>query len=137
MEVESEKNEYYSVVIWTDADKKIHIVGSLVYFEGKYYFKYEQTSLKKAREKGFTDIGSFTDDNKLYISKNSLFDIFKRRVSKKVQETPEAMKELISKQGKSTVDAISIREISKIYRPAIKAEIKRLEKDQKEKDLVL
>ena len=125
-------NEYYSVVVWKDADGKMHIVGSLAYFEGKYYFKYEQTSLKTAREKNFTDIAAFNDDQKLYISENSLFNFFKMRVSEKVKETPEAMKELISKKGKSTVDDISVMELPKVYRPALKAEIKRIEKDQKE-----
>lgn len=129
---ENEEKEYYAVVIWEDLDGKSHIVGTLAYFEGKYYFKYEKASLKSARAKNFTDIAAFNDDNKLYISENSLFNFFKMRVSDKVQEKPEALAELIQKHGRSSVDDISVREIPKIYRPALKAEIQRIEKDQKE-----
>ena len=130
---ENEK-EYYSVVVWKDLEGKSHIVGTLAYFDKKYYFKYEKTSLKKAREKNFTDIASFNDEEKLYISENTLFNFFKMRVSKNVKETPEAMAELIQRRGKSSVDDISVLEIPKVYRPAVKAEIKRIEKDQKERE---
>lgn len=130
--MEKEEKEYYSVVTWKDPNGKTHIVGTLAYFDGKYYFKYEHTSLKKARENNFTDIASFNDDKKLYISENSLFSFFKMRVSPKVKDKPEAMEELIRKNGKSTVDDISIIEFPERYRPAIKAEIQRLEKDQLE-----
>lgn len=130
---ENEK-EYYSVVVWKDLEGKSHIVGTLAYFDNKYYFKYEQTSLKKAREKNFTDIASFNDEELLYISENTLFNFFKMRVSKNVKEKPEAMAELIQRRGKSSIDDISVLEIPKVYQPAVKAEIKRIEKDQKEKE---
>ena len=52
----------------------------------------------------------------------------------KVKETPEAMAELIRRRGKSSVDDISVLEIPKVYRPAVKSEIKRIEEDQKEKE---
>lgn len=128
--VDPQNEEYYSVVVWKDTEGKLHIVGTLAYFEGKYYFKYEQASLRKARDKNFTDIASFNDDERLYVSENSLFNFFKMRVSERVKETPAAMNELIQKRGRSTVDDISILEVPKSYRPAIKAEMKRIEKNQ-------
>ena len=129
---ENKKKEYYAVVMWKDAEGKSHIVGSLAYFEGKYYFKYEESSLKGAREKNFTDIAAFNEERKIYISENSLFNFFKMRVPEKVQEKPEAMEELIRSKGKKTGDDISVMELPKVYRPALKAEMKRIEKDQKE-----
>ena len=132
--MDEEEKEYYAVVIWKDIEEKSHIVGTLAYFDKKYYFKYEKTTLKAARDKNFTDIGSFNDDDKLYISENSLFNFFKMRVSLNVQEKPEAMEELIIKKKKSSVDDISIMQIPKTYRPAVKSEIKRLEQEQKRKE---
>lgn len=132
MEKKKEEQEYYSVVVWQDLDGKSHIVGTLAYFDGKYYFKYERASLRAAREKNFTDIASFNDDNKLYISESTLFNFFKMRVSEKVQEKPEALAELIEKRGRSSVDDISVMDVPKVYRPALKSEIQRIEKDQKE-----
>jgi len=131
---ELKTEEYYAVVIWRDTEGKSHIVGTLAFFDGKYYYKYEKTSLKAAREKNFTDIALFNDDEKLYISENSLFNFFKMRVSSNVQETPESIEELIRKRGRSSVDDISVMPIPKVYRPAIKAEIKRIEKTQKKND---
>ena len=131
---ELKTEEYYAVVIWRDTEGKSHIVGTLAFFDGKYYYKYEKTSLKAAREKNFTDIASFNDDEKLYISENSLFNFFKMRVSSNVQETPESIEELIRKRGRSSVDDISVMPIPKVYRPAIKAEIKKKKKTQKEND---
>lgn len=125
-----ENEEYYAVVVWKDNEGKVHIVGTLAYFNGKYYFKYEQAPLKNARSKNFSDIGSFNDDKKLYISENSLFDFFKMRVSPKVQNTPQSMLELIKKKGRSTIDDISVEPVPKVYSPAIKAEIERIEREQ-------
>ncbi len=129
---EQVNEEYYSVVVWKDLNGKSHIVGTLSYFNGKYYFKYEQTSLDKARENNFTNVAGFNDDEKLYVSENSLFNFFKMRVSPTIQEHPAALGKLIETRGRNTNDDISIMPIPKGYHPAIKAEIQRMEKNQSE-----
>lgn len=130
--IEQIDEEYYAAVVWKDIDGKHHIVGTLAYFDGKYYFKYEQTSLKEARGKNFNDVASFNDDKKLYISEHSLFSYFKTKVSPGVKEIPAAMAELIETRGKSTNDDISIIPFPKTYQLALKAEIQGMERAQKE-----
>lgn len=136
----NEKNqtneEYYAVVVWKDNENKAHIVGTLAYFDSKYYFKYEQASLRNARDKGFIDVASFNDDEKLYISENTLFSYFKMRVSNAVKKMPTAMAELIETRGRSTNDDISVLPFPERYKPAIKAEIRRIELDQNEAEQV-
>ncbi len=128
------EQEYFAVVLWRDGNKKIHIVGTLAYFDGKYYFKYEQSSLKKARENNFSDIGSFNDDEKLYISENSLFNFFKKKVPENIQNTPQALKELIRTGGIKTNDDTLVIGINSVYKAALKAEFKRREQAQRAKD---
>lgn len=129
---EQTNEEYYAAVVWKDLDGKHHIVGTLAYFDGKYYFKYEQTSLKEARGKNFNDVASFNDDKKLYISEHSLFSYFKTKVSPGVKEIPAAMAELIATRGRSTNDDIYIMPFPKTYQLALKAEIQGMERAQKE-----
>ena len=131
---DEKKEEYYAAVIWKDLDGKHHIIGTLAYFDGKYYFKYEQTRLNEAREKNFIDVASFNDDDKLYISEHSLFSFFKMRVSEKFKEVPGALGELIETGGRSATDDISIMAIPEAYREAIKAEIQGIEKRQEEEE---
>lgn len=135
MEQETEKKEeYYAVVCWEDQNGKTRIVGTLAYFEGKYYFKYEQTALNEILEENplFTGVAGFDLNDELIISENALFTFFQLRVRPEIREKPEALRVLIETRGKSPTDAISVMPISATYQPAIKAEMQRIEKDQLE-----
>lgn len=136
MEQEKDNNqeEYYAVVCWEDQNGKTKIVGTLAYFEGKYYFKYEQTALNEILDENpvFTGVAGFELDNELTISENALFTFFQLRVRPEIRKKPEALRVLIETRGKSPTDAISVMPIPKTYQPAIKAEMQRIEKDQLE-----
>lgn len=133
MEQETQKQEeYYAVVCWEDQAGKTKIVGTLAYFEGKYYFKYEKTALDEILKDNpaFTGVAGFDLNDELIISENALFTFFQLRVRPEIREKPEALRVLIETRGKSPTDSISVMPISKTYQPAIKAEMQRIEKDQ-------
>ena len=133
-EVKHQQEEFYAVVCWEDQDGRVKVVGTLAYFAGKYYFKYEKTALDEILEKNpaFTGVAGFDLNDELVISENALFTFFQLRVRPEIREKPEALRVLIETRGKSPTDAISVMPISKTYQPAIKAEMQRIEKEQLE-----
>ena len=133
-EVKQQQEEYYAVVCWKNQNGKTKIVGTLAYFEGKYYFKYEQAAVNEILDENpvFTGVAGFDLSDELTISENALFTFFQLRVRPEIREKPEALRVLIETRGKSQTDSISVMPIPKTYQPAIKAEMQRIEKNQLE-----
>lgn len=131
-EVKQNQEEYYAVVCWENQNGRTKIVGTLAYFEGKYYFKYEQTAINEILNENpvFTGVAGFDLGDELTISENALFTFFQLRVQPEIREKPEALRVLIETRGKSQTDSISVMPVPKTYQSAIKAEIQRIEKNQ-------
>lgn len=73
-------------LIWKEPkERRRYIIGTLTYKNNHYYFKYVNPELEEAKKVGFIEFPGFSDLNKKYESKGSLFPNITTRLLNKAR----------------------------------------------------
>lgn len=91
-------DNYFLNVNWDDLDKNTHRVGFLSLYKEKFYFMIKgKENIPRAYNQGFNGIPGIKTD-KIYVSKNEMFNILKKRLGIRETEKINIIQRILSEK---------------------------------------